>query len=357
MATITKLERPSGPVYKARVRKPTGTLNRTFKHRSDAQKWARKVEADLQRDDSGLTNEGQRHTLADVITRYRTERFPELRPGTREIYDIHLRYWTTHLGHLRLSDVTPARIAEHRDKLKAEGRKPAGVNRMLAALAAVLTRCVKHWHILETNPVQRVAKLIENNARTRFLTEQELARLLEVCRESDSPDLYLAVLLAVTTGCRKSELMTLRWSQTDLTTGLIHLEHTKNGDRRTLAIPQQVIPLLKARKSQQEGTVTPIRNDALVFPSRVSATKPVDLRSAWQKAVERAGLGDFHWHDLRHSTASFLAAEGASLREIGEVLGHRSVEATKRYSHLTEQHSHTLVRGLADKLLGAGDAT
>jgi len=111
--------------------------------------------------------------------------------------------------------------------------------------------------------------------------------------------------------------------------------------------------MLEQRKAaQQQGNVA----DGLVFPSRVSKNKPVDLRSAWQKAVERAGLGDFHWHDLRHSTASFLAADGASLREIGEVLGHRSVEATRRYSHLTEQHSHTLVRGLADKLLGGGDA-
>jgi integrase len=230
---------------------------------------------------------------------------------------------------------------------------------MLAALGAVLTRCVKHWHLLESNPVQRTAKLTEDNARTRFLNKTdktELARLLAVCRESESPDLHLAVLLAVTTGCRKSELMTLRWSQVDLKAGLIRLEHTKNGDQRTLAIPQQIIPMMEARKAQQRSKVVELHADGLLFPSRVSKNKPVDLRSAWQKAVERAGLGDFHWHDLRHSTASFLAADGASLREIGEVLGHRSVEATRRYSHLTEQHSHTLVRDLADKLLGGGNA-
>lgn len=356
MATITTLRRPSGVVYKARVRRPTGQISRTFKYRSDAQKWARKMEAELDQDASGLTTPAQKHTLAACITRYRAERMPELRPGTREIYDIHLRYWAKHLGHLRLSDLRPDAIAQHRDSL-SEGRKPAGVNRMLAALAAVLARAVKHWHWLETNPVHRVAKLTENNARTRFLTETELARLLAVCRESNSPDLHLAVVLAVTTGCRKSELMTLRWSQVDLGAGLIRLERTKNGDRRTLAIPQQVIPLLEQRKAaQQQDTVVELHADGLLFPSRTSRTSPVDLRSAWQKAVQRAGLGDFHWHDLRHSTASFLAADGASLREIGEVLGHRSVEATRRYSHLTEQHSHALVRGLADKLLGGGHA-
>jgi len=355
MATITKIARESGIVYKARVRKPTGTINRSFKHRSDAEKWARKIESEIDRDAAGLTNPAQKVTLSEIITRYRTERLPQLRPGTRVAYDIHLRYWDKHLGHLRLADVRPEKIAEHRDALRAEGRKPAGVNRMLACLGAVMTRAVKHWHLLDTSPVQRTAKLEENNARTRFLSQDELDTLLQACRESESPDLYLAVLLAVTTGCRKSELMTLRWSQIDLTTGVICLQHTKNGDQRTLAIPRQVVPLLEQRKSaQQSGTVVELRADPLLFPSRVSANQPVGLRSAWLKAVQRAGLGDFHWHDLRHSCASFLAAEGASLREIGEVLGHRSVEATRRYSHLTEQHSHALVRGLADKLLGGG---
>ncbi len=354
MATIEKLPRASGYVYKAKVRR-TGhpDVTRTFKFESDAKKWARKFEAELDRDAAGLTVPGQKHTLSEIITRYRAERLPELRPGTQEIYDIHLRYWGEHLGHLRLSDISPAKIAEHRDALLAAGRKPAGVNRMLACLGAVFTRCVKHWHLLESSPVQRVAKLVENNERTRFLSEGELARLLEACRESDSPDLHLAVMLAVTTGCRKSELMTLRWSQVDLNSGVIRLLHTKNGDQRTLAIPRQILPLLEQRRAaQQQGAVVELHRDGLVFPSRVSANQHVDLRSAWQKAVERAELGDFHWHDLRHSCASFLAAEGASLREIGEVLGHRSVEATRRYSHLTEQHSHALVRGLADKLLG-----
>ncbi|MGB5832858.1 MAG: site-specific integrase, partial [Thiohalocapsa sp.] len=347
MATIEKLARASGLVYKAKVRRqghPTTT--RTFKHRSDAEKWARKTEAELERDAAGLSNPAQKHTVASCITRFRAERLPELQPGTQVAYDIHLRYWTEHLGRLRLSDVTPSKLAEHRDALLATERKPASVNRMLAALAAVFTRCVKHWHLLEHNPVHRVAKLSENNARTRFLSQAELDRLLSACRDSDSPDLHLAVLLAVTTGCRKSELMMLRWSQVDLAAGVIRLEHTKNGDQRTLAIPRQIIPPLEQRNAaQQQGNVVELRADGLLFPSRASKNKPVDLRGAWLKAVERAGLGDFHWHDLRHSTASFLAAGGASLREIGEVLGHRSVEATRRYSHLTEQHSHALVRG------------
>ena len=353
MATITKLLRATGSVYKARVRRQgQPTITKTFKHHSDAAKWARKVEAELDRDVAGLTTTAQKHTLRGCIARYRTERLPELAPGTQVAYDIHLRFWDDKLGHLKLSELRPEKIAEQRDALREQGRKPSGVNRYLAALAAVLTQAVRHWHLLEANPVHRVAKLVENNARTRFLTEDELARLLKACQNSQSPDLYLAVLLAVTTGARRAEIMTLRWSQVDLNSGVITLVQTKNGDQRTLAVPTQVLPMLKRRMAEPKGNAKKILIDKLVFPSRLSETKHVDLRPAFEKAVERAGLSDFHWHDLRHSCASFLAESGASLREIGEVLGHRSVEATRRYSHLTEQHSHTLVRDLADRLLG-----
>lgn len=354
MATVTKIARLSGAVYKARTRlngKPGPT--KTFRYKSDAEKWAKQQEAAFFRDDAGLVNPAQKYTLREVIARYRTERLPELAEGTRVAYDIHLRFWDDHLRHLKLSELRPEKIAELRDKLRGQGKKPAGVNRYLAALAAVLTRCVKHWHILESNPVQRVAKLTENNARDRFLTEAELARLLDACRESNSPDLYLAVLLSITTGARQGEILGLRWPHVDLERGIITLVHTKNGDTRTLAIAAQVLPLLVERKAdQQRGNVTRLHMDGLVFPSRVSPNQPVSLRDGFAAAVKRAALGDFKWHDLRHSCASFLAEGGASLRQIGEVLGHRSVEATRRYSHLTEQNAHELVRDLADKLLG-----
>jgi len=356
MATVTKIARPSETVYKARIRRPgQGQLSKTFRYKSDAEKWAKQQEAALVRDDTGLTTPAQKHTLREVIARYRTERLPELAPGTQVAYDIHLRFWDEHLGHFKLSELRPDKIAELRDNLREQGKKPAGVNRYLAALAAVLTRCVKHWHILESNPVQRVAKLTENNARERFLTEVELARLLNTCRESNSPDLYTAVLLSITTGARQGEVLGLRWSDVDFQRGIITLRHTKNGDSRTLAIAAQVLSLLKERKANREqSNVTALHDNGLVFPSRVSANQPVNLRDGFNAAVKRAGLGDFHWHDLRHSCASFLAESGASLRQIGEVLGHRSVEATRRYSHLTEQNAHELVRDLGDKLLGTG---
>jgi integrase len=218
---------------------------------------------------------------------------------------------------------------------------------------------MKRWHWLKDSPMRQVDKPSEDNARTRFLSKDELQRLLAACRESKSPDLYLAVLLAITTGARQGELLGLRWRDMDLDRGLLHLrvdnETTTKGGVRSLPIAAQLLPLFKDRlaelaldTSKEEARIP----SSLVFPGRVSANTPIYLRRSFENALKRAGIEDFRWHDLRHSAASFFAANGASLLEIGAVLGHKTAQTTKRYAHLTEQATHALVRGTADKLLG-----
>jgi len=360
MATITKLQRQDGVVYKARVRRQgQPTLNRTFKTRSAAERWARKLESGLEQDDAGLTNEAQRHTVNEAITKYRTEVLPELRPETARKYAQHLDWWTPRLGRLRLSECNAAKIDACRDELVAAGKAPATVNRHLASLGSVLTAAVKRWHWLKVSPLREVEKRQENNGGTRYLSEDELQRLLAACRESASPDLYLAVLLSVTTGARQGEVLGLRWRDVDLTAGTVHLRvdnvTTTKGGIRSLPIVPQALTLLKdrheAHKAQPQA-VQALRDPELVFPSKVARTKPVSLRTPWETALKRAGITNLRWHDMRHSAASFLAKGGASLLEIGAVLGHKSTNTTKRYAHLTEQHTHALVLDMADKLLG-----
>jgi integrase len=357
MATVEKVQRREGTVYKAKVRRQGHeTVCKSFKTRSDAERWARKLEAGIDRDDAGLTNEGQKHTLADAIARYRAEVLPDLRPETARKYEQHLAFWGPKLGHLRLSELAPAKIAETRDELTAAGKAPATVNRHLATLAAVLTACMKRWHWLTASPMRQVQKPTERNHGTRFLSEPELARLLDACRQSESADLYLAVLLSITTGARAGEILGLRWSDLDLTAGTMVVradaETTTKGGARSLPIVAEALGLLPARRdAERQGKVTPLYDAGLVFPSRVTRSKPVSLRTPWETALRRAGIESFRWHDLRHSAASLLAKGGASLLEIGAVLGHKSANTTKRYSHLTEKRTHDLVRGMANRIL------
>jgi integrase len=361
MATITKIVRPAGPVYKARIRRDNEPeLSRTFKNRSDAVKWAKAQEVDIQRDDAGLTNEAQRHTFADAVKRYRADILPTLSPTTARPYALHLDYWGERFGRLRLIEITAVRIAAARDELTDEGRAPATVARYLATLGSVMKACVKRWHWITANPLRQIEKPKEDNGGTRFLTREELPRLLDACRQSESPDLYLAVLLSLTTGARQQELLGMRWKDADLQAGLLHLrvgnETATKGGIRSVPIAPEALELLKARKAErdrkdeQAGKVRALRDPGLIFPSRVTTTKPVDLRTPWETALKRAGIERFRWHDMRHSAASFLAAHGASLLEIGAVLGHKSPATTKRYAHLTEQHAHDLVRAMTADL-------
>jgi hypothetical protein len=112
MATIEKVQRREGMVYKAKVRRDGHpTLCKTFKTRSLAERWARKLETGIDADDTGLTSEAQKHTLADAIARYRIEVLPGLRPETARKYREHLEFWSPRLGHLRLSEVLPPKVA------------------------------------------------------------------------------------------------------------------------------------------------------------------------------------------------------------------------------------------------------
>lgn len=356
MATVEKINRATGTVFKAKVRRlGHPTVTRTFTYRKDAETWARQLEAALDRDEAGLTSEAERHTLADAIKKYRAEVLPTLRPESARKYAQHLDLWAAKLGHLRLAAVQPRAIVEVLEGLAAKA--PATRNRYLASLAAVLTACVRRWHWLADSPMRQIQKPAEHNGGTRFLSEAELARLLQACRESESADLYLAVLLSITTGARRGEIMGLRWTDLnlDVATMVVRAEtetRTKGG-ARALPIVPEALALLKARKAARDQTpVVALRNPGLVFPSRVTASKPVALRTPWETALRRAGIEAFRWHDLRHSAASFMAKSGASLLEIGQVLGHKSANTTKRYAHLTESHTHALVREMAERLLG-----
>lgn len=367
MATITKLQRPSGTVYKARVRRQgqDGQISKSFKTRTAAERWAHKLEASILEDNAGLVSEGQKHTLKDALDRYRREILPEHSASTRPTYEQRLNYWQDELGHLRLSENAAAKIAGCRDALLTT-KTSATVHGYLAVLAAVLTACVKRWHWLKDSPMLQVDKPTVSNGKTRFLSQDELQRLLTACRESSSPDLYLAVLLALTTGARRGELLGLRWRDVDLAKGTLYLrvdhETLTKGSVRGVRIATQVKPLLEARL---EGVTAKLKESkaqeldmpaaALVFPSRVSREQPIDLRKPFETALQRAGIENFRWHDLRHSAASFMAANGASLLEIGAVLGHKSAQTTKRYSHLTQQATDTLIQATADRILNSSE--
>lgn len=184
-----------------------------------------------------------------------------------------------------------------------------------------------------TKPVKQNQKEKEPRGRIRFLSDEERNSLLKACKDVNSPYLYLIVVLALSTGARRSEITNLQWQDIDFNRNVITLHETKNGERRILPLAGTALSLIK-----DHNKIRRIDSD-LVFPAPHDPSRPWDFRSAWDSAIEKAGITDFHFHDLRHSAASYLAMNGASLAEIAEVLGHKTLAMVKRYAHLSEAHA------------------
>lgn len=336
MASIEKRASEDGSTsYRVKIRMKGYPLETaTFDRLTDAREWAKKTEAEMKAGRHfGIS---KRHTVAEMLDRYEASELPGLKSAAG--VGARLAWWRDLHGDALLSDLTPDVIAKARDALKATPKRRGGgvrsaadVNRTLAALSSACGYAVKELGWLERNPMERVSKGAESKGRVRFLSDEELPRFLQACRESSNANLYLAIVLALTTGGRQSEVMGLRWPQIDLTRRTALLGETKNGDARALPLSGEAIALL-----QERAKVRSLTDDRL-FPPTAAAKKAtfLDLRAAFAAALKSADIQNFHWHDLRHTAASYLAMAGTSPLEIAKVLGHRTMAMVARYSHLS----------------------
>jgi integrase len=336
MATIVRRTGKDGhTAYLVRVRRqgaPPQTA--TFPRLSDAKKWAQITEGAVLEGRHFPTFEAKKHTVSDLLERYRNDVLPQKRASTVYNQVYHLRWWEAQLGHYRLSDITPARIVEYRDKL-ARTRENSTVRRYLAVLSHAFTVAVE-WQWVYENPVSKVRKPKEPRGRVRFLTDDERERLFAACKVSRNQYLYLIVVLAISTGARRGELLSLRWPDVDLKRCTLTFQETKNGERRAVPCTGHALDLLK---QHAEGKRLDI---SLVFPN-ATGKKPLSIKDAFANSVQRAGIADFRFHDLRHTFASYLAMQGASLLDIATILGHKTLQMVQRYAHLSEAHTRQVV--------------
>ncbi|MBZ0145035.1 MAG: site-specific integrase [Rhodocyclaceae bacterium] len=359
MATIEKRTTADGKTtYRAKVRlRGFAPESATFERRADAKAWAAKIETDMR--EGRHFGKAKRHTFKELADAYEAAETKNLRSFSDR--KKHLKYWREAFGADLLSDITVARIKKEKERLLNEttryttrvtgdvaidSRRVMGkrsgptVNRYLATLSACFRYAVKVEEWMERNPCERVVREDENPGRVRFLSQEELPRLLDACRPN--PDLYLAVLLSLTTGGRQSEIMFLRWPQIDFNRRVITLNQgtTKNQDARSLPLVGEAFALM-----QERAKVRSLKDDR-VFPPVSEKAEGRNLRESWERALKAAAITDFRWHDLRHTAASYLAMSGVSLVEIAKILGHRTLAMVARYSHLDPSH----VVAVGDKL-------
>jgi integrase len=282
-------------------------------------------------------------TMAELLQAYTRDYLPTKAQSTQYHERLLFRWFCEELGTIPLAQLSPLVLRTWRDSLQP-WYKASTIRRYMTALSAVLTAGVEHYEVLTTHPLRQVRKPPTPPDRERCLEAAEQARLLTACQESRNRHLYLVVLLALSTGARKNEIMQRTWEDLDLERGLLRLRHTKNGTRRAVPIVGQALALLR---HQAQGA----EHSRWVFP-RTDGRQPVRVDYAWREACKRAGIADLHFHDLRHSAASNLAMSGASLRDIAEILGHRSLRQTMKYTHLIEPHTRGVLEHMSAQYLG-----
>lgn len=344
MATISKRTGKNGTSYKVQVRvKGHPPETASFARLTDAKRWAAETETAIRQGKHfGIA---RRRTFTELADKYEAAITDHLKSMQARIG--HLAYWREEFDAHSLDDVTPALIAEKYAAIHKDGaRSVATANRYLATLSACFTFAVKECGWIERNPCARVRKGKENAGRVRYLTDDERTRLLKACKESSNPLLYPAFVVALSTGARQGEVMNLRWPQVDFTRRTILLRdgETKNGVGRVLPLTGEAFDLLRDR-----AKVRDLKDDR-VFPVPAEGRGFGSLRTAWDKALERAAVKDFRWHDLRHTAASYLTMAGIGSMEVAKVLGHKTLAMTARYSHLSPERTVELGDVLAQRL-------
>lgn len=241
------------------------------------------------------------------------------------------------LGSHRIIDVTRADIIALHQAMKAT---PYQANRTLGVLSIMFT--VAHsWDVrTDGNPCWKVKRYKETK-RERYLTEEELARLGKVLRETNSErEAAHCISLLLLTGCRLGEIQSLKWEYVDTETGVLRLPDSKTG-AKIVPVGQAVLDYLK--------TIPKVANNPYVITGQVEGEHLTDMQKPWRRLRKRADLDGLRIHDLRHSFASDALQLGQDLTMIGKLLGHSQVQTTARYAHLKTAP----IRHAADTVSGA----
>lgn len=337
MATFAT--RPNGRIQ-AKIRQAgQRPISKTFDTKSDAKRWAREVERDL---DRGAINVAatlaEKTRFNDLVERYSRE----VTPSKKGANDEHRRlamFSRSGLADLYLVNITPQMVADWRDARLEEVSAPT-VNRELNILSHVFTMADKEWGIAANwgNPVSRIRRPKESNesrhGRDRRLTGNEESRLLAAAQEIEedgwraadrygsTPPIPLAdiIELAIETAMRRSEILGLRSSAINLANKTLTLTETKGDERRVVPLSRAAIQIIERQ---------PPRLDDRVWPPMHSGS----ITRAFHKACRRADIRDLRFHDLRHEAVTRLFEKGLDIMEVAAVSGHRDLRMLKRYTH------------------------
>lgn len=356
MATVVeKVNKDGSTSFKAIVRYKGVFLTKTFSVKGNRKKtvmyeasdWARGIESQIDNGTYRKEEKKANYTVAQAIEKYIDEGNPKKKDEkARQAYITALNWFKKELGSIPIKTLERSDIKKCREKLihkpkeipiKGKAGKAtketisnSSVNRYLAYFSTFLTYCVDEYEIIPANPmIGAKLKLKENEPRKRWLKElKERITLLNACRKADY-ELYLCVLIALTTGARKSEIF-LNWGNVDLENKAIYFLDTKNGEDRTIPIPDALYSELKAFKEQNK--VRRLKND-YIFSTPEGKPKESLIDKLYPKVVSECNFEKITFHGLRHTYISIASLLGFNTSIVKKIVGHKFDSVTGGYTH------------------------
>lgn len=294
---------------------------KTFATKAEAEVWARSVEAGIDKGTHQSRNSLEAVTVAEVLHKYGEEVSP-LKKGAKAEAIRLAAVARSKLGKYSLANLTPAVMAQWRDE-RLKRVKAGTVIRDLAVLSSIFNHCRREWGYPFLNPVEQIRKPQMPSGRDRVLSPAEeealLNEALPVGRRS--PWLHPLIVLALETGMRRGELLSLKWENINPAKRTALLPDTKNGSKRMVQLSTKALDTLKRLRSLSS-------HDDVIFPISVPA-----LHLRWKAACKRAGIKDLHFHDLRHTAITRMADKLPNVIELSAVTGHKNLQMLKRYYH------------------------
>jgi len=268
-------------------------------------------------------------TKPPVLFRKLCKRYIEYSKNNKRSWERDQQSIGHFLKHFRsktLQQINPWVIEKYKSDRKNEV-KPSTVNRELGTLSNMLNKAVD-WGMIESSPFKGIRRFRVSNVNLRIISNEEFNLLYE----SSSLDLKPILLCAISTGMRRGELLNLKWSDTNLKNGYIKVRDSKNYESRTIPINATLLKALSDLKKYSKSDY--------VFEGRKT------IKKVWTKALKKSGIAHCRFHDLRHSFASRLVMAGVDLVTVAELMGHKDITMTKRYSHPTPEHKIHAVESL-----------
>ncbi|MFM0454963.1 site-specific integrase [Paraburkholderia nemoris] len=297
-------------------RKGHPVLSKTFDLKKDAERWSREQERLI---DTGLFVDDFKEretTLTQLLDRYATEVSNGKRGSRAESYRIE-SFKKLSLAKHALSAITPQMVASWRDARLNEVSSGTAL-RELQLLGHIFSIAMREWGFrLTSNPVSLIRKPRSGKARDRVLTAGERAALISACGQCHNPWIRPVVIFALETASRRGEILALTWEDVDFARRTATLQVTKAGQPRKVPLSTTCVTMLEALPRSLDGRVFPVSMEA--------------VKQAYERAVVRAGIANFTFHDLRHDALTRLAKHGLSVLELRAISGHTTANMLQRY--------------------------